>query len=117
MICGGPQTHSWRPFMSVNSDNENSVLICKTQVCTWLGLPKRTLERLVKQGDFPRPKQFGLTKKSYWLRKDVEAFIQQLEEQNAPNQVTPRQLTAARIRRNLAEKKEKVRGTSGSASA
>jgi len=101
--------------MSVNSDN--SILITKTQVCTWLGLPKRTLERLVKQGDFPKAKQFGLTKKSYWLRTDVEAFITQLEEQNAPSTTTPRSFVAERIRRNLAEKKEKVRETSGSKSA
>ncbi len=82
-----------------------------------MGLPKRTLDRMVQRGDFPKAKQFGLKKKSYWLRTDVEAFIKGLEAQNTAASVAPSTLTAARIQKNLAEKKEKVRGNSESMSA
>ena len=98
--------------MSVNSDND-SILNSKTQVCAWLGLPKRTLERLVRAGTFPRPTQFGLKRKSYWLREDINAFIQKLREQKTAQPSPTRSVIAKRIKKTLAEK-EKVRGYSGS---
>ena len=66
---------------------------------------------MVQRGDFPRAKQFGL-QKSYWLRTDVEAFIAKLEAQETAPTAELLPLTAARIQKNLAEKKEKVRGNS-----
>lgn len=49
------------------------LLLKKANVCERLGLSSRTLENLVKAGDFPPPVRMG--KYVYWTDKVLEKWI------------------------------------------
>jgi prophage regulatory protein len=51
----------------------NPVLLQKAQVCSRLSLSARTLEGMVKVGDFPPPVRLG--KCVYWTETSVDKWL------------------------------------------
>jgi excisionase family DNA binding protein len=52
------------------------------EVAEFLGIPKRTLERHIQIGKFPRPIRFGGNGSHRWRRNTVEAYVAKLEAQS-----------------------------------
>lgn len=65
-----PQTAS--PQIALRSEN----LLTLPHAADTLAISKRTLERLIARGDFPRPIKIG--RASRVLRNDVDSFLEQL---------------------------------------
>jgi len=62
--------------------DQDALLLRRGQVAELVGLPERTLRRLVSSGAFPRPVALG--KSVRWRRSDVTRWVDQLEADPGP---------------------------------
>lgn len=67
-----------------SANEERPSLLTSKQVALALGVCRRTLEREISRGRFPRPMKVG--KSSRWPASDLQAYLDLLNRERAPAQ-------------------------------
>lgn len=64
-----------------DTNEERSSLLTIQKVAKSLGVCRRTLEREISRGNFPRPLKVGTA--SRWPESDLQAYLDRLHQQRA----------------------------------